>query len=787
MAIVTHCPNPDCGVKFRVAEEHVGKIGHCKKCGTRLRIASGQSELIELPAIAAKPSAPEPASPPSVAENRVPAEWEVGDVILDLYEVKKISEFRDFAEGGFGRVYRVHHRNWDMDLAVKSPRPDVLKTQAQKDNFTRECETWADLGLHPNTVSCYYVRTLGDIPRVFAEFVEGGSLSDWITSKRLYEGGHEEVLKRILDIAIQFAWGLHYAHEKGLIHQDVKPANVLVTDDGTAKVTDFGLANARAEAGEDVSARPEEMSILATYGGMTPPYCSPEQAQIAQLRKAGTPRDMAPKLTRRTDIWSWGLSLLEMFTGEMTWATGQAAPEVLEGYLEMGTEDESIPKMPEGLVELLRYCFQHDPADRPGDFVAVADVLAAVYNDVVGQEYPRQRPKMVELRADGLNNRAVSMIDLGRKEEAEKCFDQALEADPHHPEATYNRGLLRWRSGRMTDKALIQQLEEMCTTHEEEWRDEYLLGLVHIERGDAESAVKILEKAASQAGDSRPVQTALSTARADLSGCRRCLQTFEGHTDLVTSIFLSADGRHALSGSRDETLKLWDVSTGACLRTFEGHTNRVTSVFLSADGRHALSGSYDKTLKLWDVSTGTCLRTFEGHTNLVTSVFLSADGRHALSGSYDKTLKLWDVSTGACLRTFEGHTDMVTVSLSADGRHALSGSWDNTLKFWEMDWELEDKEPADWDEAARPFLEVFLTQQMPFARALPTDRKPTDDELTQALTRRGCPSWDDADFERLLATLGYAGLGWLRPEGVRKQLEEMTANWQGPLPLPGKE
>ena len=64
-----------------------------------------------------------------------------------------------------------------------------------------------NLGLHPHTVSCYYVRDLGGIPRVFAEFVEGGSLSEWIRTRKLYEGGKNEALKRILDVAIQFAWG----------------------------------------------------------------------------------------------------------------------------------------------------------------------------------------------------------------------------------------------------------------------------------------------------------------------------------------------------------------------------------------------------------------------------------------------------------------------------------------------------------------------------------------------------------------------------------------------------
>ena len=79
---------------------------------------------------------------------------------------------------------------------------------------------------------CYYVRRLLGAPRVFAEYVDGGSLHDWIRKGTLYRGGSREALKRILDIAVQFAWGLDFSHEQGLIHQDVKPANVMLTADG---------------------------------------------------------------------------------------------------------------------------------------------------------------------------------------------------------------------------------------------------------------------------------------------------------------------------------------------------------------------------------------------------------------------------------------------------------------------------------------------------------------------------------------------------------------------------
>jgi hypothetical protein len=198
-----------------------------------------------------------------------------------------------------------------------------------------------------------------------------------------------------------------------------------------------------------------------------------------------------------------------------------------------------------------------------------------------------------------------------------------------------------------------------------------------------------------------------------------------------------------------------------------------------------LSGSYDDTLRLWDVNTGDCLRTFEGHTNAVTSVNLSGDGRYVLSGSDDKTLRLWDVETGECLRTFEGHTGNVTsVCLSSDSCYALSGSYDKTIRLWQLDWELEAHDPADWDEGARPCLGTFLTLHTPYAASLPQDHNPTEEEIRLALTRRGQPSWTEKDFQDLIRQLQYAGYGWLRPEGVRKELEKRAKDWNSPLPLP---
>jgi WD40 repeat protein len=606
--------------------------------------------------------------------------WKVGDTILDLYHVIDI-----LGEGGFGQVYRVRHQSWNLDLAMKIPKPEIVSAAGGVESFEQEAKTWVNLGLHPHIVSCYYVRRIDNVLAVFAEYCAGGSLHDWIHSRRLYTTKGSAIktsLQRILDIAIQSAWGLHYAHEEGLIHQDIKPANLLLTSEGIVKVTDFGIATSKMTVEMSSSvAEPSQFQENLTLqvsgsGKMTPAYCSPEQANHETL-------------TRRSDIWSWALSVLEMFQGERTWQYGIVADQALEHYLKIGVADPQLPRMPMRVAELLKLCFHYNLDERPYNLLAVAQLLQKIYQLETGETYPRQEPQAAKNAADSLNNRAVSLFDLGKQEEALQLWRHTLQVQPQHLEATYNLGLILWRLGKTDDLTLLRTLEEIKNSHRGNWRLDYFLALVHLERDDCEAAIKILESIQEISTEAEEIQALLRESHQRLPQSRRLLHTFQGHTSYVSSVCLSIDGQLALSGSYDCTLKLWDVATG---RSFSliGHTNRVNSVCMSANGRLALSGSSDRTLKLWDLATRQCLRTFEGHTGWVSSVCMSADGRLALSGSSDPfqndyTFKLWDLTTEQCLRTFEGHTSGVnSVCMSADGRLALSGSSDHTLKLWDL-------------------------------------------------------------------------------------------------------
>ena len=106
-----------------------------------------------------------------------------------------------------GIVYKIYDRWTQTDLAAKSPKLEIFTKASGKETIIREAQTWMSLREHPNIVTCNFVETLGGIPRIFAEYVDAGSLADWIGQRKLYQGGSALVLSRMLDVAIQFAWG----------------------------------------------------------------------------------------------------------------------------------------------------------------------------------------------------------------------------------------------------------------------------------------------------------------------------------------------------------------------------------------------------------------------------------------------------------------------------------------------------------------------------------------------------------------------------------------------------
>ncbi|HJZ46056.1 MAG TPA: protein kinase [Roseiflexaceae bacterium] len=163
------------------------------------------------------------------------------------------------------------------------------------------------------------------------------------------------------------------------------------------------------------------------------------------------------------------------------------------------------------------------------------------------------------------------------------------------------------------------------------------------------------------------------------------IHTFKGHTDDVKDIALSPDGKSVISASTDGTLILWDVASGQPIRQFKDDGVEFKGVAFSPDGKMVLSGSANTSVILWDVATAQPIRRFQGQTQEVNQLAFSPDGTMALSTSQDTELILWNVATGQPIRHFKGHGGEVTsVAFSPDGKTALSGAYDNKLILWDV-------------------------------------------------------------------------------------------------------
>lgn len=564
-----------------------------------------------------------------------------GMTLLNLYKVES-----DPLTGGMGRVFRVRHTGWNVDLALKQPKDELFQTEDQKDMFTRECEAWINLGLHPHIVSCYYVRDINDTPSIFSEWMDGGSLKDLIQSGALYEGDDQAALERILDISIQFARGLHYAHEGGLIHQDVKPDNLLLNKNGAAKVTDFGIAQARGILTVN-SIAAEDETVACAGSGYTPAYCSMEQMN-------------GEKLTRRTDVWSWAVSVLEMFTGERLWDNGVVAGLACDDYF----QDARIT-VPEKVRNLLRRCFHKDEGKRPHDFAVIDTALTAIYQEEMNRAYHRIIPKAAADTADSLNNRALSFLDLGKYIESESCWEKVLALMPNHAEAIYNQSVYRWKNAKMDDMEVTHAITSGITENAG-----YYLAKIHLARGDGASAEKCLD---SLKGEFDDVAVMKEQAK-KLKGEKRIFykEKFNGF------VLVHPDGNRVLTGYHDDGLKLRDIDTGRLIRTFA--VTDEPEVCFNRDGSQMLTGNWrEHFITLWDVESGECIRTIlkEARHLLdpVRPMRFSPDGNTAFGKITSFTdrekvlaVNLWDLSTGQCVQTFSEDMAADSFDYSPDGK-----------------------------------------------------------------------------------------------------------------------
>ena len=245
--------------------------------------------------------------------------------------------------GGMGAVYRAHDGRLGRDVALKVLPAEVAADPERLERFRREARAVAALN-HPHIVTIFSIEEQHGEPFMTMELVEGRSLDRALADGALPVG-------RFFDIGIALADALSAAHRKRIVHRDVKPANVVVSDDGVVKVLDFGLAR----AGDPRPAEETPTSLGLTGAGVvvgTVPYMSPEQIE-------------AGPIDHRSDIFSLGVVLYEMATGARPFSGG-SSPALMSSILRDRPRPitELRPDLPEGVSRLVALCLKKSPGDR---------------------------------------------------------------------------------------------------------------------------------------------------------------------------------------------------------------------------------------------------------------------------------------------------------------------------------------------------------------------------------------------------------------------------------------
>ncbi len=158
---------------------------------------------------------------------------------------------------------------------------------------------------------------------------------------------------------------------------------------------------------------------------------------------------------------------------------------------------------------------------------------------------------------------------------------------------------------------------------------------------------------------------------------------YHGHSAGVLAVAWSPDSSRVVSGSIDKTVQVWNAMRGEQTALYHGHTDIVNTVAWSPDGKYIATGAADNTVRVWDAETGAQVYVYRGHQANVNALAWSPDSREIASGASDNTVQILDATTGKLRFTYQGHSSTVSaVSWSPDGRFIASGSWDKTVQVW---------------------------------------------------------------------------------------------------------
>jgi WD40 repeat protein len=553
----------------------------------------------------------------------------------------------ELARGGMGIVYRARQIQINRLVALKVmaagqfAAPDFVK------RFRTEAEAVASLD-HPSIVSIYEVGECDGQSFFSMKLVEGGSLAKRIANSQSPITG--EMAARWV---AKLAHAVHFAHQRGILHRDIKPGNVLLDSQGEPHLTDFGLA----KLVEKDSTLTRTMAMLGT-----PSYMSPEQA-----------RGEARQLTTAVDVYGLGAVFYELLTGQPPFAGGTTM-ETVRQVLEKEPRRPSVlkPGLDHDLETICLKCLEKDPSRRYGSAEALAFDLERwlrrepiVARPVSALErvakWVRRRPLPAVLSAITLVTTLVSAIAL-------------IHANVHI------------RAARGIETTLRQQAE----TRAEESRQRLVrfnvgTGNRLVQDGDYFASLLWFTEAMRLENDNAAREDVHRRRFGAVLRLSPPLEQLWFHEGFIHSAEFSPDGTRVVSSSMDKRAQVWEISTGQPAFPPLQHTNEVKGARFTPDGQRVFTVDSHGRLRFWDPSTGARLGESRPTTaNHAAEIDFSPDGTWMAVPTVDGVKLIDAISGEPSGQVFTSTTRMTQVRFSPDGRILAATGLGRRINLWDL-------------------------------------------------------------------------------------------------------
>lgn len=335
-------------------------------------------------------------------------------------------------EGGFGIVYLVYSNQTKSAYALKTFRDEYIEDIKTRERFRKEAQVWIDLERHPYLVRTSFVDEISGRLYIAMEHIAsdepGMNTLDGFLRRRPPD------MAQSLRWAIQFCHGMEYACSKGVkAHRDIKPANIMIDQNKTVKITDFGLARVLVE-----SSISEQRHVAGKVG-------NDSSMQTAIGTSIGTPEYMPPEqftdlsaCDERSDIYSFGIVLYQMASGgKLPFYTDN--PDLRWTALKHFHQETPVPRLKSPFFPIIFRCLEKKPINRYFSFKELRRDLESLLKKQTGEVV--MLPELKELEAWELANKGFSLAMLGKDQEAIACYDIAIEIDSRYALAWYNKGI----------------------------------------------------------------------------------------------------------------------------------------------------------------------------------------------------------------------------------------------------------------------------------------------------------------------------------------------------------